>query len=97
MIYLNNYNGALAGVGGPEEKLADKLGQCKVGSVLIALGPFFHSHMNWREEHYIIIVPNDHISWTMNDTAARKELTIFKYTKVTDEEGVKASTEMYKR
>ena len=56
------------------------------GSVLIALGPFFHRDMNWREERYGVIVPNDHISWTMNDTAARKELTIFKYTKAMDEE-----------
>ena len=86
LIYLNNYNEALSGLGGPEEKLADKLGRCKIGSVLIALGPFFHRDMNWREERYVVIVPNDHISWTMNDTAARKELTIFKYTKVMDEE-----------
>ena len=81
-IYLNNYNDALSGLGGPQEKLADKLGQCKVGSVVIALGPFFHRDLNWREERYITTVPNDGMSWTRNRTGARKDLRIFKYTKV---------------
>ena len=85
LVYLNNYNDALSGVGGPQEVLEDKLGNCKVGSVMITLGHFFHRNLNWDEERYDIVVPNDHMSWTSNNTRSRKPLTIFKYTKLTDD------------
>lgn len=85
LIYLNNFNGCLSGVEGPEQRLADKLRGCHVGSVVIALGNFFLNDLNWVEERYTMVVPNSHISWSANGTQSRKKLTIFKYTKVSDD------------
>ena len=87
LIYLNNYNGALSGLGGPQDGLEKKLRNCKVGSIVIALDNFFHRDLNWDEERYEIDVPNDHMSWTSNPTGSRKHLIIFKYLKVTDDAG----------
>lgn len=85
LIYLNNYNDCLSGLEGPEQRLADKLAGCRVGTVVITLGDFFLNDMNWGEERFKVVVPNDHISWTANDTASRKELTIFRYSKLAND------------
>lgn len=85
LVYLNNFNGCLSGLDGPEQRLTKKLAECRVGTVVVALGDLFLTDLNWEEERYTVVVPNGDMSWTVNNTCSRKELTIYKYTKLDDD------------
>jgi len=87
VVYLNNFNSYYPPA--VQQRFENKLSSCRVGSVVIALDPSFHTDLSWREEVFIANIPRDHVSWRsriklndlLEDTREPVPTYFYKYTK----------------
>ena len=87
VVYLNNFNNYYPPA--VQQKFENKLSSCRVGSVVMALDPSFHTDLSWREEVFVANIPRVHVSWrsrtNLNDSVEDLREPVptyfYKYTK----------------
>ena len=82
VFWANNYSGAWTRGNSVQADLERVIGECNVGSIVVALDRMFQSDLRWREEAIKTVAKKQDLTW-MGDIEDTRNMPVlfYKYTK----------------